>query len=74
MSWIIKRGRFEYVLANSMHVDVYLKRHVEWTDDQALAHRYDDRNQAANLVGYMPAADDVRVVRLVPRIRRRGEP
>lgn len=68
MTWIVKRGRFEYVFADS------LGPALDWTDDQRLAHRFADRNQAASYVGRMPATgEDVRVVRLVPR-RKRGEP
>ena len=64
MTWIIKRGRFEYVFADS------LGPALEWTDVQALAHRFADRNAAAAVVGRMPASvDDVRVVRL----RGKGE-
>ena len=65
MTWIIKRGRFEYVFADS------LGPALDWTDMQTLAHRFADRNQAASYVGRMPANDDdVRVVRLVPRRSR----
>lgn len=68
MTYLIKRGRFEYVFADS------LGPALEWTDVQALAHRFADRNQAASYVGRMPATEEhVRVVRLVPR-RRRGTP
>ena len=67
MSWVVKRGRWEYVFAGPVGIG----RPVEWTDDQALAHRFEDRNYAAYLVGRMPATDaDVRVVRL----RTRSEP
>lgn len=69
MTWIIKRGRYEYLFAGSSNLL------TEWTDDQAIAHRFTDRNAAAAVVGRMPAKEeDVRIVRLVPRIRRRGEP
>lgn len=73
MTWLIKRGRFEYVFAGSV-VRLTDKWQYEWTDDQELAHRFSDRNQAANIVGHMPADEErVRVVRLRRRIRR-GEP
>lgn len=67
MTYLIKRGRFEYVFADS------LGPALEWTDVQALAHRFSDRNQAASYVGRMPATEEhVRVVRLVPK--KRGTP
>lgn len=65
MTWIIKRGRFEYVFADS------LGPALDWTDMQTLAHRFADRNAAAAVVGRMPASEEnVRVVRLV---RGKGE-
>jgi len=63
VSWVIKRGRWEYVFAGAVVNGIA----HEWTDDQALAHRFDDRNFAAAMVGEMPAAEEARVVRLVPR-------
>ena len=67
MTWLIKRGRFEYVFAGSVTLRALGEWDYEWTDDQTLAHRFEDRNQAANVVGHMPAAEEARVVRLVPR-------
>jgi hypothetical protein len=70
MTWIIKRGRYEYVFAGA-HVGWDGAWVCEWTDDQTLAHRFADRNDAAACVGRMPATEErVRIVRLVPRIRR----
>lgn len=66
--WVIKRGRFEYVsagIARSSAGD-----ELEWTDDQGLAHRFDNRNHAARIVGEMQMEDDVRVVRLIRTVTR----
>lgn len=60
MTWIIRRGKYEYMFAG-----MYGAVGFEWTDDQALAHRFDDRNEAARIVGNMSADDDVRIVKLV---------
>ena len=42
---------------------------VVWTTNQALAHRFDDRNHAARMCNAFPIeaySDDVRLVKLVP--------
>ena len=58
MSWVIKRGRFEYAFAGA----IADRRVCDWTDDQTLAHRFFDRNEAANVVGHTQAQDDALAV------------
>lgn len=68
--WVIKRGKYHYVFAGA-HVGWDGAWTHDWTDEQHLAHRFADRNDAAACLGRMPATDeDMRVVRLRRRIRR----